>query len=177
MVEDCYYGNFNPSVCVSLPKGQIVNSEVAFIGSAIKKSLKEQLQPEFIAREIKTLESVDPRRFLPITRCQFTSWPKELMTDEVLNFGFKFADDADDSSPNGGGRRKVVVSAGDDAPFPIGIMQSLMLNEDTYKIIVAVPRGMRNVMMEEVQAWSVPRPPVILTVPKGLSSSESRPRL
>jgi len=175
MIEDHYYGNFNPSVCVSLPRGQIVNSDVAFIAAAIKKALKEQLEPEFIAREIKTLETVDFRRFLPTTRCQFTSWPKDLLTDEVLNFGFKFIEGPEGS--NGGGKRKVVVSAGDDAPFPVGIMQSLMLNEDTYKIIVGVPRGMKNVMLEEVQAWSVPRPAVILTNPKKLPSSESHPRL
>ena len=72
MVDDHYYGNFNPAVCVSLPRGQIVNSDVAFIAAAVKKALNEQLEPEFIAREIKTLETTDVRRFLPNTRCQFT---------------------------------------------------------------------------------------------------------
>ena len=178
MVEDHYYGNFNPAVCVSLPRGQIVNSDVVFIATAVKKALKEQLEHEFIARKVKTLESVDCRRFLPNTRCQFTCWPKDLILDEVLNFGLKFVEDADGSSPpNGGGKRKVVVSAGDDAPFPVGVMQALMLNEDTYKILVAVPRGMRDVMLEEVQAWNVEKPEVVLTTPKNLSSFESYPRL
>jgi len=178
MAEDRFYGNFNPAVCVSLPRGQIVNSDVSFIATAVKKAVKEQLEPEFIARKIKTLESVDCRRFLPTTRCQFTCWPKDLIIDEVLNFGFKFIQDADGSlPPDGKGKRKVVVSAGDDAPFPVGVMQALMLNEDTYKILVAVPRGMKNVMLEEVQTWSVEKPEVVLTVPKNLSSSESHPRL
>ena len=178
MAEDRFYGNFNPAVCVSLPRGQIVNSDVVFIATAVKKALKEQLEHEFIARKVKTLESVDCRRFLPNTRCQFTCWPKDLILDEVLNFGLKFVEDADGSSPpNGGGKRKVVVSAGDDAPFPVGVMQALMLNEDTYKILVAVPRGMRDVMLEEVQSWNVEKPEVVLTTPKNLSSFESYPRL
>jgi hypothetical protein len=174
MVEDHFYGNFNPAVCVSLPRGQIINSDVAFIASAVKKALKEQLEPQFIARKVKTLESMDSRRFMPNTQCQFTSWPKDLMIGEDLNFGFKFIEDEDLS---GKGKRKVVVSAGEDVPFPIGTMQSLMLNEDTYKILVAVPRGMKDVMLEEVQAWSTEKPKVVLTAPQSLPSSESQPRL
>jgi len=177
MVEDHYYGNFNPGVCVSLPRGQIVNSDIAFIAAAVKKALAEHLEPEFIAREIKTLESTDVRRFIPTTRCQFTCWPKDLILDEVLNFGFKFADNASGpSSSSGGGKRKVVVSAGDDTPFPIGIMQALMVNEDTYKIVVGVPKGKRNAMLEEVQAWSIKKPEVVLTVPKK-TPSQPRSRL
>jgi hypothetical protein len=204
MAQDRFYGNFNPAVCVSLPRGQITNSDVAFVASAVKKALKEQLEPEFIARKVKTLESMDCRRFLPDTRCQFTCWPKDLMIGEDLNFGFKFIEDTDDlshppspslselelaalegspsstsvSSPSKAkGKRKVLVSAGDDVPFPIGTIQSLMLNEETYKILVGVPRGMKDVMLEEVQAWSVEKPKVILTAPQNLPSSESQPRL
>jgi hypothetical protein len=179
--QDRYYGNFNPAVCVSLSREQLVNSSVAFIASSVKQALKEQLEPEFMARKIKTLESMHWRRFLPNTRCQFTSWPRDLMLGEDLNFGFKFIEDADHFSishcvpPRG--KRKVVISAGDDAPFPVGTIQSIMLNEDVYKILVAVPRGMRNVMLEEVQAWSVEKPAVVLTVPKNLPSSESQARL
>jgi len=106
--------------------------------------LREQLKPEFIARKIKTFESMDFRRFMPNIRCQFTCWPKDLMFHEDLNFGFKFIDDADTSR----GRRKVVVSAGDEVPFPLRMMQAVMLNEDTYKVLVSVPRGMRNAMLE-----------------------------
>ena len=39
------------------------------------------------------------------------------MLDEDLNFGFKFIDDVVDPS-SGKGKRKVVISAGDDIPFP-----------------------------------------------------------
>jgi hypothetical protein len=204
MAQDRFYGNFNPAVCVSLPRGQITNSDVAFIASAVKKALREQLESEFIARKVKTLESMDCRQFLPDTRCQFTCWPKDLMIGEDLNFGFKFIEDTDDlspppspslselevavlegsssstltpSPPKAKGKRKVLVSAGDDVPFPIGTMQSLMLNEETYKILVGVPRGMKDVMLEEVQAWSVEKPKVILTAPQNLPSSESQPRL
>jgi len=176
MAQDRYYGNFNPAVCVSLPRGQLVDSDVAFIARSVKTALKEQLDPEFIARKIKTLESVGWRRVLPDTHCQFTSWPKDLMLGEDLNFGFKFIEDAASSAPPRG-KRKVVISAGDDTPFPIGTMQSIMLNEDVYKILVAVPRGMEDVMLEEVQAWSVEKPAVVLTVPKNLPSSESQARL
>lgn len=180
MVQDRYYGNFNPAVCVSLPRGQLVNSSVAFIARSVRKALKEQLVPEFIARKIKTLESMDWRRFLPNTHCQFTCWPKDLMLGEDLDFGFKFIDDADHPSvPHSPlrGKRKVMVSAGDDPPFPIGTMQSIMLNEDVYKILVAVPRGMKNVMLEEVRAWSIKKPKVVLTAPKCLPSPESQARL
>lgn len=178
MVEERFYGNFNPAVCVSLPRGQIINADVSYIATAVKKALKEQLDPEFIARKVKTLESIDCTRFLPDTRCQFTSWPKELMVDEDLNFGFKFIDDAGYGPKKA--KRKVVISAGDDVPFPIGNIQSLMLNEDTYKILVGVPRGMKDVMLEEVQAWSTERPKVILATPRNipsLPSSESQLRL
>ena len=178
MVEDRFYGNFNPAVCVSLPRGQVVNSDVAFIASAVKKTLKEQLDSVFIARKVKTMESMDCRRFMPNTQCQFTSWPKDLMLDEDLNFGFTFVEDADDNSQKG--RRKVLISAGDDVPFPIGTMQSMMLNEDTYKILVAVPRGMKEVMLEEVQAWTIEKPKVIFAPPPPnflTLSSESQPRL
>ena len=180
MVQDRFYGNFNPAVCVSLSRGQLVNSDVAFIASAIKKALKEQLEPEFIARKVKTLESVDYRRVLPNTRCQFSSWPKDLTLSEDLNFGFKFTENADDdpsarSSPRG--KRKAMISAGDELPFPIGTMQSMMLDEHTYKILVAVPQGMKNVMLDEVQAWSVEKPGVILTAPKNPPSLESQARL
>ena len=178
MAQDRFYGNFNPAVCVSLPRGQIANSDVAFIASAVKKSLREQLEPGFIARKIKTLESMECRRFLPNNQCQFTCWPKDLMINEDLNFGFKFIEDMDDASPSlGQGKRKVVVSAGDEIPFPIGTMQSMMLNEDTYKILVSVPRGMKNIMLDEVRAWSVEKPRVVLTVPRNLPSPESQPRL
>jgi len=48
---------------------------------------------------------MDPRWFLPIMRCQFTSWPKEL--DKILNFGFKFVEDMDSSlPPSEGGKMK-----------------------------------------------------------------------
>jgi hypothetical protein len=174
MVQDRFYGNFNPAVCVSLSRGQLVNSDVAFIASAIKKALKEQLESEFIARKVKTLESMDCRRFLPNTQCQFTSWPKDLMLGEDLNFGFKFIEDAGDPSIE---KRKVMVSAGDELPFPIGTMQSIMLNEDTYKIIVAVPRGMKEAMLEEVQAWTVEKTKVISAAPPTLPPSESQARL
>lgn len=180
MVQDRYCGNFNPAVCVSLPRGRLVNSDVAFIASSVKEALKEQLEPEFIARKIKTFESIHWTRFLPNTRCQFTSWPKALMLGEDLNFGFKFVEDGDDPpisySPRGG-KRKVVISAGDDTPFPVGTMQSIALNEDVYKILVAVPRGMRDLMLEEVQAWSVEKPTLVLTAPKNLPSSETQARL
>lgn len=177
MVQDRYYGNFNPAVCVSLPRGQLVNSDVAFIASSVRKALKEQLDTEFIARKIKTLETMGWRRFLPTTRCQFTYWPKDLMLGEDLNFGFKFIEDPDYVSTPLRGKRKVVVTAGDDAPFPIGTMQSIMLNEDVYKILVAVPRGMENMILEEVQAWSVEKPGVVLTTPKNFPSPESQARL
>jgi len=180
MANDRYYGNFNPAVCVSLPRGQVVNSDVAFIATAVKKALKVQLDPQFIARKVKTLESLDCRRFLPDTRCQFTCWPKDMMIGEDLNFGFKFiADDEDDApfAPPLKGKPKVLVSAGDDIPFPIGTMQSMMLNEEVYKILIAAPRGMRDVMLEEVQAWSIEKPEVILTVPQNLPPSESQARL
>ena len=180
MVEDRFYGNFNPAVCVSLPRGRLVSSDVAVVASAIKKALREQLQSEFIARKVKTLESVDSRRVTSNTHCQFTSWPKDLMLNEDLNFGFKFIGDEGDgliSHPSPRGKRKVMVSAGDELPFPIGTMQSIMLNEETYKILVAVPRGMKNAMLEEVQAWSIETPGVILTVPTNLPSSESQARL
>ena len=98
MVQNRYYGNFNPTVCVSLSRGLLVNSDVAFIARAVKKALKEQLEPEFIARKVKTLESMNWRRFLPNTQCQFTSWPKDLMLSEDLNFGFKFIEDEDSVS-------------------------------------------------------------------------------
>ena len=150
---------------------------MAFIAGTVKTALNEQPKPEFIAREIKTLETTDVRRFLPNTRCQFTCWPNDSILDGVLDFGFEFAEGPDGSSPpNGGARRKVVVSAGDDTPFPIGIMQALMLNEDTYKIVVGVPRGTRGVMLEEVQAYCVQKTEVVL-IPKNLPSSKSRPRL
>ncbi|KAF9643109.1 hypothetical protein BDM02DRAFT_3123852, partial [Thelephora ganbajun] len=171
MVQDHFFGNFNPAVCVSLTRRQLVNSDVGFIAGAVKRSLKEQLEPEFIARKIKTLESMDFRRFLPNTRCQFTCWPKDLMLGEDLNFGFKFTEDAHDISPahlSPMGKRKVVISAGDDIPFPIGTMQSIMLNEDIYKMLVAVPRGMKDAILEEVQAWTVEKPTVILTTPRNL---------
>ena len=168
MAQDRFYGNFNPFVCVSLSRGQLVNSDLASIACAVKEALREQLDPQFIARKIKTLESVDCRRVLPDTRCQFTCWPKNLMLDEDLNFGFKFIDHVGQR-----GRPKVVVSAGDDIPFPIGTMQSLMLNEDTYKILVAVPRGMKDVMLEQVRDWSVEKPGVVLTVPQ----TQPQPRL
>lgn len=180
MVQDRYYGNFNPAVCVSLPRGQLVNSDAGFIANSVKKAMKEQLGSEFIARKIKTLESLGCRRFLPNTRCQFTSWPKDLMLGEDLNFGFKFIEDEDYGSTSHlplRGKRKVVISAGDDTPFPIGTMQSIMLNEDVYKILVAVPRGMNDVMLEEVRAWSVEKPAVVLTALKDLPSSESQARL
>lgn len=179
MAQDRFYGNFNPAVCVTLPRGQITNSDVGFIASAVKKALRAQLEPEFIARKVKTLESMDCRRFVPNTQCQFTSWPKDLIIDEDLNFGFKFIEDEDDVplSPYGGGRRKVVVSAGDDIPFPIGTMQSMMLNEDIYKILVSVPRGMKEVMLDEVRAWSIEKPTLILTAPRNLPPPESQPRL
>ena len=180
MAQDHYYGNFNPFVCVSLPRGQIANSDVAFIASSIKKALKEQLDPVFIARKIKTLESAHFSRFLPTTRCQFTNWPKDLMIGEDLNFGFKYIEDEDDASPSSPktkGRRKVIVSAGDDIPFPMGTMQAMMLNEEIYKILVAVPKGMKDVMLEEVHAWSIEKPEVILTAPQNLPASESQPRL
>ena len=180
MVQDRFYGNFNPAVCVSLTRGQVANADVTFIATAINKALKEQLNPVFIARKIKTLESMDCRQFLPNTQCQFTSWPKDLMLGEDLNFGFTFIDDTDDISSRRG-RRRVKVSAGDDVPFPIGTMQSMMLNEDTYKILVAVPRGMKEVMLEEVQAWSIEKPKVVFARPQPFSSpslsSESQPRL
>lgn len=173
MVQDRFYGNFNPAVCVSLTTGQLVHSDVAFIASAIKRSLKEQLDPQFIVSKVKTLESMDCRRFLPDNRCQFTSWPKDLMLGEDLNFGFNFIDDPSPMK----GKRKVVVSAGDDIPFPVGTMQSMMLNEDTYKIIAAVPRGMKDVMLDQVQAWSVERPKVILTPPRNILLPQSQARL
>ena len=175
MVQDRFYGNFNPAVCASLPRGQIVNADVAFIASTIKKTLKEQLDSVYIARKIKTLESMDCRRFMPNTQCQFTSWPKDLMLGEDLNFGFTFADDANDSSQKG--KRKVLISAGDDVPFPIGTMQSMMLNQDTYKILVAVPRGMKDVLLEETHSWTIEKPKVVLTPPQHIPSPESQPRL
>jgi len=52
-------------------------------------------------------------------------------------------------------------------------MQALMLNEGTYKILVAVPQGMKNMVLEEVQDWSIEKLGVFLTVPKDLSSSKS----
>jgi len=179
MVQDRFYGNFNPAVCVSLSRRQLVNSDVASIANAVKGSLKEQLEPQFIARKIKTLESMDCRRFMPNTQCQFTCWPKDLMLGEDLNFGFRFIGDADGASlsPSPKGKRRVLVTAGDDIPFPVGTMQSLMLNEDTYKILVAVPRGMKNVMLEEVQAWSVEKPKVFLPPPQDLPSPQSQARL
>jgi len=179
MVNDHFYGNINPAVCVSIPRGQLVNSDVAFIATAVKKALREQLDPQFIARKIKTFESMSWKRFLPDNHCQFTSWPKDTILGEELNFGFKYLDDADDAAPSSPpkGKRKVVVSAGEDIPFPLAIMQALMLNEDTYKILVAVPRGMRAVMLEEVSSWSVEKPQAILTVPQNLPAPESQPRL
>ena len=176
MAQDRFYGNFNPFVCVSLSRGQLVNSDLAFIASAVKESLREQLDPQVIARKVKTLESMDCRRFLPNTHCQFTCWPKDLMLDEDLNFGFKFFDDPDGGSRKKG-RRKVVVSAGEDLPFPIGTMQAMMLNQDTYKILVAVPRGMKDVMLEQVREWTVERPEVVLTVPQNPPPLEVQPRL
>ena len=89
MVQDRYYEKYNPAVCVSLPRGQLVNSDLGFIASSVKKLLKEQLEPEFIARKIKPLESMDWGRFLPDTRCQFTSWPKDSMPGEDLNLRSK----------------------------------------------------------------------------------------
>ena len=177
MVQDRYFGNFIPAVCVSLPQGQLVNSDVAFIADSVKKALREQLEPEFIARKVKTFESMDWRRFLPNTLCQFTSWPKDLMLGEDLNFGFKFMEDADHfpiSCAPQGGKRRVVISAGDDPPFPAGTMHSIMLNEDVYKILVAVPQGMKDVMLKEVQAWSVPKPAVVFMAPKNPPPSESK---
>ncbi|KAF9789193.1 transferase family-domain-containing protein [Thelephora terrestris] len=180
MVHDRFYGNFNPAVCVSLPQGELVDSDVAFIAGAIKKALKEQLEPGFIARKVKTLESVDSRRILPNTQCQLSSWPKDMMLNEDLDFGFKFIENTDDDplvrySPRR--KRRVMVSAGDDLPFPVGTMQSMMLDEHIFKILVAVPRGMKDVMLDEVQAWSVEKPGVILTASKILPSLESQARL
>lgn len=86
MAQDRFYRNFNPAVCISLPQGQITNLDVASIASVMKKALKEQLEPEFIAQEVKTLEIMDCRWFQPDTWCQFTSWLKDLIS-EGLNFG------------------------------------------------------------------------------------------
>lgn len=180
MVQNRYYGNFNPAVCVSLQRGLLVNADTAVIAIAIKQALKEQLEPEFIARKVKTLESIDRRRLLSNTRCQFTSWPKDLMIGEDLNFGFKFMEDAGyvpTSYTLPRGKRKVVVSAGDDTQFPIGTMQSIMLNEDIYKILVALPQGMEKAMLNQVQAWSVEKPVIVLTASKDLPCSESQARL
>lgn len=66
-----------------------------------------------------------------------------------------------------------MVSAGDNTPFLVRVMQALMLNEGTYKILVAVPQGMKNMVLEEVQDWSIEKLGVFLTVPKDLSSSKS----
>jgi len=49
---------------------------MTFIATTINKALKEQLDPVFIARKIKTLEGMDYRQFLPSTQCQFTSWSR-----------------------------------------------------------------------------------------------------
>ena len=183
MAQDRFYGNFNPAVCVSLPRGQLVSSDTTFIARAVKAALKEQLKPEFIARKIKTMESMDCRRFLPGTHCQFTSWPKELMLGEDLDFGFKFIEDTDDvsifPSPSSPKRKpRVVVSAGDELPFHIGTMQCIVQNEDIYKLVVAVPRGMRDVMLDEVRGWSVEKPKVILqAAPQNVPWSETQARL
>jgi hypothetical protein len=85
MAQDRFYGNSNPAVCASLPRGQITNSDVAFIASVVKKASKEQLEPEFIAQKVKTLESMDCRWFQPDTRCRFTTWLKGLIGED-LNF-------------------------------------------------------------------------------------------
>jgi hypothetical protein len=85
-VQDRFYGNFNPTLCVSLPRGQITNSDVAFIASVVKMALKEQLEPEFIAREVKTLEIMDCGWFQPDARRRFTSWSKDLIGED-LDFG------------------------------------------------------------------------------------------
>jgi hypothetical protein len=180
MVRDRYFGNFNPAVCVSLPRGQLARSDLAFIANSVKGALKKQLEPEFIARKIKTLESIDWRRLLPNTSCQFTCWPKDLMLGEDLNFGFKSIEDVNCFSISRApleGKQKVIVSAGDDTPFPIGTMQSIMLNEEVYKILVAVPEGMRDAMLGEVQAWTVEKPAVVLSTPTSLPSSEFQARL
>jgi hypothetical protein len=183
MAQDRFYGNFNPAVCVSLPRGQLIDSDIASIARAIKKALKEQLKPEFIAMKIKTMESIDCRRFLPDTHCQFTSWPKELMRGEDLNFGFKFIGDGDEvsapHSPYPPKRKpRVVVSAGDELPFHIGTMQCIVQDEDVYKIIVAVPRGMRDAMLDQVRGWSFEKPKVIFQpAPQNVLWSETQARL
>jgi len=59
-VQDHFYEDFNPAVRVSLTRGQVANSDVKFIATAINKVLKEQLDPVLIARKkIKTLGSMD----------------------------------------------------------------------------------------------------------------------
>jgi len=40
MVQGRCYENFNPTVCVSLTRGQVANSDVAFIATTINKALK-----------------------------------------------------------------------------------------------------------------------------------------
>jgi len=82
------------------------------------------------------------------------------MFGKDLNCGFTSIDETDDISFRRG-MREVKVSAGDDVPFPIGMVQLVMLNEDIYKILVTVPRGMKGVMLEEVQAWSIEKSKVV----------------
>jgi len=43
------------------PAGQIINSDVDFIATTVKKMLREQLDSQFIARTAETLEGVDYR--------------------------------------------------------------------------------------------------------------------
>jgi len=68
-----------PTVYVPLPWAQIVNSDVGFIATAVKKALKEQLDSQSTTRMAKTLEGVDYGQFLPDTLCQFTRRPKDLV--------------------------------------------------------------------------------------------------
>jgi len=49
-----------------------------------------------------------------------------------------------------------------------------MLNEDTNKILVAVPRGMKDVMLEEVQAWSIEKPKVVSARPQAFPAPSSK---
>ena len=76
---------------------------------------------------------------------------------EDTSFEFKYIWDEDDASPSvssppkAKGRGKVIVSAGDGISFPTGTIQAMMLNVEIYKILVAAPKGTKDVILTALQ--------------------------
>jgi hypothetical protein len=131
MAKDHYFGNFVVDVTIGLKKSELLSdSGISSVAVAIQKALKEQLTVEYISGKGKLLQSISRDRLMPSIGTRLTSWPKDLLDTQDLHFGLV--------KP---GRGKVIITPGENIPFPAGTLHVMNASEDVYRVQIAVPQG------------------------------------